>query len=428
MTQLRRTLGTVDGLAMVVGIAVGSGIFRTPGLVAAQLGRPGLTFVAWVLGGAVGLLGALVFAELATRYPQAGGKYVYAREAYGRRAGFVVGWAEGVIYCAAIAAVGTVGGEYLARLLAWSTGSVPALGVALIALFTGVNLVGVTAGRWAQNLVTAAKVMALAAVVVVAGFAGSGAGWHSSLPDAPTGLGAWAALALAFPAVIWTYYGYPDAAKIAEEIDDPDRRLPRIFLFGILGITALYLLLNAAFLQVLPLARIASSTLVAGDVVAEIFGARAGALMAGLALLVVLASLNGNVFVTPRVIFGLARDGLAPRALARVNPGGTPWTAMILVGVASAGLAATGTFETLLSLAIALILVTDGFMVLVLFRLRRGGGRATFHVPFYPALPLAFLLTYVALFLGAAVQQPRVTAVALGVLVLAWGLSRAVVR
>ena len=428
MIQLKRTLGTIDGLAMVVGIAVGSGIFRTPGLVAAQLGRPGLTFVAWVLGGAVGLLGALVFAELATRHPQAGGKYVYAREAYGRRAAFVVGWIEGLIYCAAIAAVGTVSGEYLARLLDWPARRVPGMGVVLIALFTGLNLVGVKVGRWAQNLVTAAKVTALAGVVFVAAFQGSGAGWQTSLPNAPTGLAAWAALALAFPAVIWTYYGYPDAAKIAEEIDDPDRRLPRIFLFGILGITALYLLLNAAFLQVLPLARIAQSTLVAGDVAAEIFGARAGALMAGLALLVVLASLNGNVFVTPRVIFGLARDGMAPRALALVNPGGTPWAAMILVGVVSAGLAATGTFETLLSLAIALILITDGFMVLVLFRLRRGGGRATFHVPFYPVLPLAFLLTYVALFLGAAVQQPGVTAVALGVLGATWVLSLAAAR
>lgn len=428
MAELKRTLGTVDGLAMVVGIAVGSGIFRTPGLVAQQLGRPSLTFVAWVLGGAVGLLGALVFAELATRHPQAGGKYVFAREAYGRRAAFVVGWVEGLIYCAAIAAVGTVSGEYLARLLDWPAGIAPHLGVGLIALFVALNLMGVTVGRWAQNLVTGAKVAALAVVVAVAAYAGKGAGWHSSLPDAPSGLATWAALALAFPAVIWTYYGYPDAAKIAEEIDDPDRRLPRIFVFGILGITALYLLLNAAFLQVLPMARIASSTLVAGDVAAEIFGARAGALMAGLALLVVVASLNGNVFVTPRVLFGLARDGMAPRALARVNRGGTPWAAMILVGVVSAGLAATGTFETLLSLAIALVLVIDGFMVLVLFRLRRRGGRATFHVPLYPVLPLVFLVTYVALFLGAAVQQPGVTAVALGVLGATWLLSTAAAR
>ncbi len=427
--RLERRLRTGDGLAMVVGITVGAGIFRTPGLVAAQLGRPGLTFVAWILGGAVGTLGALVFAELATRFPQAGGKYVYAREAFGRRAAFVVGWVEGLaIYCAAIAAVGVVSGEYLARLLGWPAESARGLGIVLIGLVTGMNLVGVAVGRWAQNLATAAKVTALAGVVLVAGFAGSGAGWRTSLPGAPTGFAIWGALALAFQAVIWTYYGYPDAAKIAEEVEDPGRRLPWIFLGGILGVTALYLLLNAAFLQVLPMERIAASTLVAGDVAAEIFGARAGVVMAGLALLVVLASLNGNVFVTPRVVFGLARDGLGPSALARVNAGGTPWTAMILVGIVSSALAATGTFEKLLSLAIVFVLVIDGFMVLVLFQLRRLGGEPAFRVPLYPGVPLAFLGAYAALFLGVVVQQPPVAALALGVLIGTWGVSRAVVR
>ena len=131
-------------------------------------------------------------------------------------------------------------------------------------------------------------------------------------------------MAVAFQAVIWSYYGYPDAAKIAEEMKDPDRSLPRVFLGGIASVTALYLLLNAAFVHVLPFERIATSTLVAGDAAEAMFGRRAGAVMSGLALLVVLASLNGNLFVTPRVIFGLSRDGLGPRALSRVNPGGTP--------------------------------------------------------------------------------------------------------
>ena len=277
-------------------------------------------------------------------------------------------------------------GEYLSRLLGWPANGASLVGIVLIGLVTGLNLVGVAAGRWAQNLATAAKVTALAGVVLVAGVAGSGAGWRTSLPDAPTGFAVWGALALAFQGVIWTYYGYPDAAKIAEEVEDPGRRLPLILLAGILGVTALYLLLNAAFLQVLPMERIASSTLVAGDVASEIFGARAGVVMAALALLVVLASLNGNVFVTPRVIFGLARDGLGPSVLARVNAGGTPWTAMILVGVVASALAATGTFEKLLSLAIVFILVIDGFMVLVLFRLRRLGGEPAFRVPLYPVL------------------------------------------
>src|SRR3989440_6801289 len=116
MTDLKRSLRLVDGLAMVVGIMVGSGIFRTPGLVAAQLGRPSLTFIAWIAGGALALLGALCFAELATRHPAAGGKYVYVREAFGPRAGFVVGWVQGLaIYPVAIAASAVVAGEHTRR-------------------------------------------------------------------------------------------------------------------------------------------------------------------------------------------------------------------------------------------------------------------------------------------------------------------------
>src|SRR5256714_7665692 len=123
MTDLKRSLRLVDGLAMVVGIMVGSGIFRTPGLVARPLGRPSLTFVAWTAGGALALLGALCFAELPTRYPAAGGKYVYVREAFGPRAGFVVGWVEGLaIYPAAIAGIAVVAGEYTGRLLGLEAG------------------------------------------------------------------------------------------------------------------------------------------------------------------------------------------------------------------------------------------------------------------------------------------------------------------
>ena len=170
---------------MVVGIAVGSGIFRTPGPRGRSARTPGPDLRGLGARGSRGPLGALVFAELATRHPQAGGKYVYAREAYGRRAAFVVGWIEGLIYCAAIAARG----HGLRRI----PGPAPRLartprapmGVVLIAVFAGLNLVGVKGGRWAQNLVTAAKVTALAGVVCVAASQGSGAGWRTSLPNAP---------------------------------------------------------------------------------------------------------------------------------------------------------------------------------------------------------------------------------------------------
>jgi APA family basic amino acid/polyamine antiporter len=423
-TRLRRSLGTADGLAVVVGIMIGSGIFRTPGIVAAHLGRAELTFVAWALGGLVGLLGALLFAELSTRHPDAGGKYVYAREAFGPRAGFMIGWVEALcIYCGAIAALAVVAGEYFGRLLGLPGASPRLLGAVFVAALVALNLGGVSLGRWTQNLATAAKVLALSAVVVVAAVAGDGAGWSTALPSAPAAPSVLGGMALAFQAVIWTYYGYPDAAKIAEELKEPERTLPRVYLIGIGTVTLLYLLLNAAFLNVLPLDRIAGSKLVAADVMDALFGARAGTLMSGLALLVVLAGVNANVFVTPRVVFGLSREGLGPRALARVSAGGTPWTAMLLVGVVAVALAATGTFERLLSFAILLVLLTDGFMVLVLFRLRRRQEAAPFRVPLYPVLPAVFLGLYAVLFVVATRAQPILAGVTLGILALAWAVG-----
>jgi APA family basic amino acid/polyamine antiporter len=377
-----------------------------------------------VLGGALALLGALVFAELATRFPKAGGKYVYAREGFGRRAGFVVGWVEGLaIYTAAIAGLGVVTGEFVGRLSGWSPQLTRWIGVGTVALFIGINLVGVASGRWVQNVVTAAKVLALGGIVIIAFAAGNGAGWHGALPNAPTGMALFGALAVASQSVIWSYYGSVDAAKIAEEIIDPGRTLPRVLLLGIAIVSTLYLLLNAAFLHVLPFAQVAASNLVAGDVAAAIFGARGGTIIAVLALLVVVASLNGNVFVTPRVIFGLARDGMGPAVLTRVNAGGTPWAAMLLVGVVSMVLAGTGTFNQLLALAIVLILVIDGVTVAALFRLRARQPDAPFRVPLYPFVPALFIAVYAALLAGTALAQPRLVLIGAAVLGGTWALS-----
>src|SRR5207245_3527658 len=178
----------------------------------------------------------------------AGGKWGYVREAFGPRAGCVVGWVEGLaIYPAVIAGIAGVAGECTGRLAGLEAGHTRWVGAGLAALFTAINLAGVASGRWVQNLVTGAKVLALTGVVVLALAFGSGAGWHSTLPTAPTGGATLVALALASQAVIWTYYGYLDVAKIAEEVVDPGRTLPRILLGGIAIAAALYLLLNAAF-------------------------------------------------------------------------------------------------------------------------------------------------------------------------------------
>ena len=162
--------------------------------------------------------------------------------------------------------------------------------------------------------------------------------------------------------------------------------------------------------------------------ITAVLGPRAGGVIEALALVVLLGGLNGNLFVTPRVLFGLSRDGLGPALLTRVNRGGTPAPAMLVVGLVSMLLAATGSFERLLSLAIVLVLATDGFMVLVLFRLRSRSPAAPFRVPLYPAVPLAFLSVYALLLLGSLWQQPAQTAAALAVLLAVGLVARAVVR
>lgn len=421
--ELQRSLRVRDGLAMVVGIMVGSGIFRTPGGVASQLGRPGLTLFAWLLGGVVAFMGSVIFAELATRYPRAGGKYVYAREAFGPRMGFVVGWVEAVVYIAAIAAIAVVCGEYLGRLVGAPDTAAQWLGVSVLVLFTAINLTGVASGRWVQNIATTLKIAGLVVVVIAAFARGSGIGWTSSLPSTPHGTALFGAMAVAFQAVVWSYYGYLDGGKIAEEVVEPSKSLPRIYLGGITLVTTLYLLLNAAYVHVLPLDQVAASKLVAADVMTALFGAAAGVVFVALSLLVVIASLNGNIFVTPRVLFGLAREGLGPAELAQVNKGGTPWTAMTWVGVAAMLLALTGTFDQLLALTITLILVIDSIAVLSLVVARRRNPEAPFKTPLYPLLPVAFVGVYGALFVGTAVAQPGVVAISVGVMVVAYMVS-----
>lgn len=416
MIELKRSLRVRDGLAMVVGIMIGSGIFRTPGGVASQLGRPGLTFLAWLLGGILAFMGSLIFAELATRYPRAGGKYVYARASFGPRMGFVVGWVEAVVYIAAIAAIAVVCGEYLGRLIGAPDRADRWLGVALLVVLTAINLTGVASGRWVQNISTTLKIAGLVVVVIAAFARGTGVGWSTSLPTAPHGTMLFGALAVAFQAVVWSYYGYLDGGKIAEEVLEPSKSLPRIYLGGITLVTILYLALNAAYVHVLPLARVANSKLVAADVMTALFGTAAGVGFVALSLLVVIASLNGNIFVTPRVVFGLAREGLGPNGLARVNAGGTPWAAMTGVGVAAILLALSGTFEGLLSITITLILIVDSIAVLSLLRARSQSPQTPFQSPLYPTLPIVFVGVYAALFIGTAVAQPMVVVISLGVM------------
>ena len=413
---LLRILGFWDGMAVIVGVIIGSGILRTPGIVAAELGRVDAIFAVWLLGAVVAAASALVLAELVALLPRVGGKYVYAHAAFGPLAGFVTGWSEIVSRGLTAAAKAVVIGEYLVRLT--GGGSVRGIAVIVALLFALLHWTGLRPARAFQNAATLLKVAILAGITALAFALGSGLQWEAAAV-APASTIEWiGALALSFQVVSFTYYGYDEATKLAEEVRDPQRELPRVLVFGIVAVAVVYLLVNAGYLFVLTPAQMAGSPLVAADVAERLVGAAAGALVTVAALVVLVGSLNVNYLSLPRVGLALAQDGLAPRPMTRVSASGTPRPALLLATAVIVVAALAGSFQNLVLVIMWIALAVDGLVIVGLVRLRRARPEwpRPFRVPLYPALPVALLVVYAALRGASAWSYPGVAGVAAAVL------------
>ena len=340
-------------------------------------------------------------------YPEAGGKFYYTHEAFGPVAGFVTGWGEIIItrgFSAASKAI--VIGEYLILLTGW--GEIRPWAAGVVFLFLTINLMGLRTGRMVQNVVTAVKV-GLIMVIIGAGFwGGDGASLQSSAGFAATDnrlLG----FALAYLAISFTYYGWDDFLKLAGEVKEPGKTLPRVLIFGTVSVAMLYLLLNWAFLSAMTPAEAAGSPLVAADVVAKVFGDAGGRLITVAALIILVSSLNVQFMGLPRVAFGLAHRGLAPKQFARVSRHGTPVVGLLVVSALIFVMAMTRSFELLIQYLAFVAISIDATVLVGLFRLRRTRPDATrpFLTPGYPLLPLLTVALYVALFVIIAVTQPE---------------------
>ncbi len=343
-------------------------------------------------------------------YPEAGGKFYYTREAFGPVAGFVTGWGEIIItrgFSAASKAI--VIGEYLILLTGW--GEIRPWAAGVVLLFLTINLMGLRTGRMVQNIVTAVKV-GLIMVIIGAGLWGSwgadGASLQSSA-DFATADNRLLGFALAYLAISFTYYGWDDFLKLAGEVKEPGRTLPRVLIFGTVSVSILYLLLNLAFLSAMTPAEAAGSPLVAADVVAKVFGEAGGRLITVAALIILASSLNVQFMGLPRVAFGLAHRGLAPKQFARVSRHGTPVVGLLVVSALIFVMAMTRSFELLIQYLAFVAISIDATVLMGLFRLRRTRPDATrpFLTPGYPLLPLLTVALYVTLFVIIAVTQPE---------------------
>ncbi|HVF39017.1 MAG TPA: amino acid permease [Gemmatimonadaceae bacterium] len=410
---LPRRIGLWTAVAILVGSTIGSGIFRSPAGITDKLPGPLPLLAVWVVGGIFALCGALTLAEASSAFPQTGGVYIYIREAWGRLAAFLFGWAELVlIRAAALGAVSTTFAEYFVRVTGRDPGAAPYdtyvhyIAAVAILLTAGFNYVGVRTASLVQNLTTIAKVGGLLFVIVLAFALGLPETGGHYTPIAPPGSFSIAAFGLALVSVLWVYDGWADVSFVGGEVENPRRNLPRALIIGTTAIIVIYLLANLAYLAVLPVAEMRTSKLVAADVADRLVGAGGVAFVATVVMISTFGTLNGSMFTGPRILFAMADDGLLFRSMGKVHPRyKTPYVSISVIGVLAVIFVLAGTFEQLADAFVTAIVPFYALAVASVFVLRRRADYdPAFRVPGYPVVPLLFILSTTMLLINAIVD------------------------
>lgn len=417
--KLPRRLGPWSTAAVTVGMMIGSGIFRVPAQAAAETGSPGAMLLAWVIGGIVAMSGALALAEVAARYPEAGGMYVYLREAFGPLTAFLFGWVYLIVIPAGVGAIALVFAEYLGRLLSLSAGSVRPVAAVTIVLLAAAQYRSLRAGALIQNLSTGAKVAAILALAAAAFLLTGGGTGAWSAPAAPHP-SIWSGLGLGVVTVLWAYNGWQDVTCLSGEVLDPQRTLPRAIVGGTLCVVAVYLAANAAYLRVLPIAEVAGSPLVAADVAVRLVGPAGAALVSALVCLATFGSLNAVIMAIPRVFWAMADDGLFFRSVAAIHPRyRTPHVAITALAALAVVYLALQSFEHLIEAFILASLPFWALSVASVFVLRRRQPTTpgAYRTPGYPVVPAFFIVAMAALLLNSLRLHPEATLTALGAIV-----------
>jgi APA family basic amino acid/polyamine antiporter len=423
---LLRILGVSFSVAVTLGSTIGIGILRTPGTVAAQLGNAWLVMAIWTVGGIYALFGALAVAELAATMPQAGGWYVYAHRALGEYAGFTIGWINWISFCTAVASITIVIGEYAGRLVPAYSGHATAIAIAVLLFFTLMHWLGLRLGSRAQELLSFATALAFVPLIVVClvfGRATASASVGATGVVVPQTVAAiFLALTVSFQSVIFTYDGWYGAVYFSEENTDPARNLPRSMLGAVVAIVALYLLVNLALLRVLPLSQLAQSPLAAADAAQLMFGVAGGEIITALSLLSSLSVTNAGFMQTPRILYGMSRDGLFLPGVARVNHRGTPVVALIVGTVTELLLVASGTFERLLAVTafFFVLMYGSGFISLLVLRAREPGLPRPFLAWGYPWTTLVVVVLSCIFLVGVIINDTANSIYALTVVAISY--------
>jgi basic amino acid/polyamine antiporter, APA family len=392
-------LGMFDAIALIVGIVVGAGIFSFPSLVASNTGTPATFILVWVIGGFVSLVGALCYAELASTFPNAGGDYHFLRRSFGEKFSFLFAWARmSVIQTGSVAILAFIFGDYVSQMYSLGSYSPMIYAALLITILTGINIIGIQFGTGTQKILTSLQIIGVLAIIVAGIFfapaEGATAAAAASGPSTTI-------LGLAMVFVLLTFGGWNEAAYISAEMRKGKGQIAKALILGILVITALYVLVNFAYLNILGLSGVAGSQAVAGDVMRLAFGEGAAWLIGLMVVIAALTSANATIFTGARTNYALGRDFPALKFLGQWNDrADAPVNAFLVqwaIAIALVGLSIL-TREGIASIIEYTAPVFWFFFLMVgisLFVLRRKYPHVErpFRVPLYPVAPAIFCLT-----------------------------------
>ena len=425
-TNYLRRLGVFDTTMVVIGGIIGAGIFLNPAIVAQRVHSSAFILVTWIIGGGVALIGALAFAELGARRPEAGGGYVYLTETFGPIYAFLYGWTFlFIINSGGIAAVSVTFARYTVDLFGVSTIYIKPLAAALLVALAVVNFFGIRSGSITQNIFTILKLVALAVLIFVGVFLARG-GLNATAPsETIQGFGTVRALGIALIPVLFAYGGWQYSNNIASEIVDPERTLPRALTIGILVVIAVYVLANVAYIRALGPTGLAGSLAPAADTMRMVMGPVGGALMAAGIIVSTIGFVNSGILSAPRMLQAMSADGLFFNAVARLHPRyRTPTLGIVIQAVWAVALALSGTYGQLLDYVVFGDWIFFGLIVATVFAYRRRDARTgvtptVFRMPGYPLLPGLFCIVAVYVVVSAIWSNPRNAL--LGVVLIALG-------
>jgi basic amino acid/polyamine antiporter, APA family len=419
--SLDRTLSLKDLVFICMGTVIGSGIFLVPGAVLRQSdGAVGVALLVWFIAGILSLLGALTYGEMGAMRPDAGGLYVYIRDAFGPLPAFLYGWTVFIVVgSGSVATLAVAFTNYARQFIPLSPLAAKLLAVAMIVVVMLINVRGTRQGATVQNWSTALKagaILVMSGLLLVAGpgLASPETRWWPQTVD----VGALAAGAgLAMIAVLWAYEGWQYVTFSAGEAIDPQRTFPRGIVTGTALVIGLYMLANVGYVAALGAGGVMQSNRVAAEAMATHFGDAAGKAIAAVILVSIFSAANGLTLTAPRMYYAMARDGVFFQRLAEVSPRfGTPAVAIVAGSVWAMLLAATGTFEQLLTYVVFISWVFFALAAMAIFTYRRREPNAPrpFRTPGYPVTPVLFIASALAIVLNTLVTQPQRGLIGLG--------------